>query len=365
MEHKEAQILEQFKSYLPEVLDFEGLEFSIESDAKANGFQLDFILFVRLHDFHARLACQILSDQSSANFENKLFVLNSVSAQHADYSPCLVARYLSSERRKRCKEEGLNYFDLSGNAYLKYKSLLVERDGFPSRFPEKRAGRSPFSDKASLILREALKYKDRAWGVRELAEAVKLDPGFVSRMIRELENRRYIGRINSKFKLENPEHILADWVDAYDYRKNEDFKFFCLARNPEEILDKMRKLKIPAGVNYALGFQAAAGLVAPHARYKEVQIYVENKADVDFFRDSLKLEEVEEGANMVISLPYYNHSAFYDKRQVDGLWVVSDLQLYLDLYKYPLRGLEQAEYLFKKRIKPMIEGKINVEAGRR
>ena len=37
------------------------------------------------------------------------------------------------------------------------------------------------------------------------------------------------------------------------------------------------------------------------------------------------------------------------------LWVVSDLQLYLDLHNYPIRGLEQAEHLYEKRLKPIIE----------
>jgi hypothetical protein len=33
-----------------------------------------------------------------------------------------------------------------------------------------------------------------------------------------------------------------------------------------------------------------------------------------------------------------------------------DLQLYLDLHSYPIRGLEQAEHLYEKRLKRIIEG---------
>jgi hypothetical protein len=36
----------------------------------------------------------------------------------------------------------------------------------------------------------------------------------------------------------------------------------------------------------------------------------------------------------------------------------------IDLNKYPLRGLEQAGHLFKKPIKPMIEGKIDAGSSR-
>lgn len=53
--------------------------------------------------------------------------------------------------------------------------------------------------------------------------------------------------------------------------------------------------------------------------------------------------------------PYYRNSVFFGSRFVDGLRVVSDIQLYLYLHGYPLRGLEQAEYLLEKRIKPVLE----------
>ena len=35
--------------------------------------------------------------------------------------------------------------------------------------------------------------------------------------------------------------------------------------------------------------------------------------------------------------------------------MVSDLKLYLDLYNYPIRGLEQAEHLYEKCLKHIIE----------
>ncbi len=60
---------------------------------------------------------------------------------------------------------------------------------------------------------------------------------------------------------------------------------------------------------------------------------------------------LDKGANLILMHPYYPNSAFYDSRVIDGLPVVSDIQLYLDLYGYPVRGREQAEHLFQKRLK--------------
>jgi hypothetical protein len=48
----------------------------------------------------------------------------------------------------------------------------------------------------------------------------------------------------------------------------------------------------------------------------------------------------------------------YITRIIDGLRVVSDLQLYLDLHGCPIRGLEQAEYLLDSKLKPLF-AKVN------
>ena len=65
----------------------------------------------------------------------------------------------------------------------------------------------------------------------------------------------------------------------------------------------------------------------------------ENKEVIDRFVEKMKLREAGEGANLIFLLPYYTHSVFYGKQKIRSVWVVSDLQLYLDLHKYPIRGL--------------------------
>jgi hypothetical protein len=67
------------------------------------------------------------------------------------------------------------------------------------------------------------------------------------------------------------------------------------------------------------------------------------------------LREAGEGANLIFLLPYYKHSVFYGKQRIRKLWVVSDLQLYLDLHNYPIRGMEQAEHLYEKRLRHIFE----------
>ena len=196
-----------------------------------------------------------------------------------------------------------------------------------------------------------MKNRHRQWGVRELAQKLALDPGYVSRMAKSLEASSYVSRSNRKLNIRFPKEILEDWVRLYNFKKNELNPFFIQAPSVDSILQHLRKIRIARKMKYALSVQAGASLVAPHAVYKEVHLYVENQQGIKYFIEKLDLRSAPQGANLVLMLPYYKHSVFYDSREINGLRVVSDIQLYLDLYSYPVRGREQATYLFDKRLK--------------
>ncbi len=140
----------------------------------------------------------------------------------------------------------------------------------------------------------------------------------------------------------------------YNYRKNKEIKYFSLVESPQEIIAKLHELKIPENIKYALSLHAGANLISPFAVYNSVHIYVQNQEVADYFIENLKLKEVEQGANIEFLSPYYKHSVFWDMQRAKDLWVVSDIQLYLDLYHYPIRGIEQAEHLYEKRLRNVI-----------
>jgi hypothetical protein len=78
---------------------------------------------------------------------------------------------------------------------------------------------------------------------------------------------------------------------------------------------------------------------------------------VPTFAEDLGARVAERGGNLRLRVPYYRFSAFYGKHLVGGLWVASDIQLYLDLYDYPVRGREQAEHLYDRRLRAGFEAK--------
>jgi len=349
---KELEIIKELKQRANELLPIKDLnvKFEIGKPVKKD-LMPDLIMHVSYKGIKFDMAGEVISQQSSSILKAKISALKSYVVYDRNLVPIIIAEYLSPERREQCQNEGVYYLDLSGNIFIKYESIYIERIGFSNRHPEKRKGRGVFSDKASLILRAALKDVKRQWGVREFAGSVSLNPGFISRLSEELEKRNYISRKDSKLIFKDPESILEDWVREYDYKKNKEIRFFCMAKGPDEILDKIKKLKIPENLVYAFGFHSGANLISPYAVYNELHMYIQDENDIRWFADNLNLRQVDEGANMIFLMPYYKHSVFYDIQQIGSLKVVSDLQLYLDLYKYPIRGLEQAEYIYEKRLK--------------
>lgn len=349
---KELEIIKNLKQRAKELLPVNelGIKFEVEKSINKNLIP-DLIMHISYKGIHFDMVGEVISQLNSSILKAKISALKSYTVHDQNLVPIIIAEYISSDRRDQCRNEGVYYLDLSGNVFINHESIYIERTGFPNHHPEKRKGRGVFSDKASLILRAALKDIKKQWGVRELAGFTGLNPGFISRLAEELEKKNYISRKDSKMVFKDPESILDDWVREYDYRKNKEIRFFCIAKSPYEILEKIKRLNIPDDLNYAFGFHSGANLISPYAVYNELHIYIQNEKDISWFVDNLKLKHVDEGANMIFLLPYYKHSVFYDLKQISGLKVVSDIQLYLDLYKYPIRGLEQAEHIFENRIK--------------
>jgi hypothetical protein len=93
---------------------------------------------------------------------------------------------------------------------------------------------------------------------------------------------------------------------------------------------------------------AGADQLAPHVRHGQVHLYVpqEQAAQArEVVQTQLYGERVHTGGNLHVMTSYYGDAVFLGAREVDGVPVVSPIQLFLDVAGFPLRGAEAARML--------------------
>ncbi|MBI5242933.1 MAG: hypothetical protein HY922_04510 [Elusimicrobia bacterium] len=308
----------------------------------------------RLRIGESVLLGEALLSRSGVHFNEKVRQLKAL-AEGKRAIPLLAAPSLSPRRQEILRSQGICFVDLVGNAWIKAPGVLIDQRSRERKALGFREVNAPFSDKSSLVLRVMMDAPDRYWGNNEIADKASVSPGWVSQICRRLEELRYAVRAESrKLKLFRPQDVLEDWVEFYRLRKQEQHRFRCPGDSIEAVMNALKNSKAFQEHKGLLSFQAGASLVAPHAGFQEAHVYSEGlPASIDGWKRELRLEEAAPGeSNLVLVSPYYSVSGRYGSIVVGGFPVVSDVQLYLDLRMYPLRGEEQARHLFEKRLAP-------------
>lgn len=263
----------------------------------------------------------------------------------------VAAPYISSESSSICRENGIGYIDLAGNCFFNINNLglFVEKKGFENKKTERRSLRSIFSPKASRILRAMLSNPKKGWKMQELSDEADVSLGLASKVKERLLDMEYAREEKWGVFIAKPEELLEKWVEYYSFRKNKIYDYFTI----EDIKDTELSLSKYCGekqISYALTLFSGIALVAPYARYTRGFIYIGDKGKIQEVTDFLKLKKVDSGANFTILEPY-DEGVFYGAREINGVTVASDIQLYLDLIGYKGRGEESAKFLFEQRIK--------------
>jgi hypothetical protein len=295
---------------------------------------------------------EVLLSRSSVHFREKIQRLQA-SARQENHIPLLAAPSLSSERQDHLRGQGICFVDLSGNAWIKAPGVLIDQRSNEKSPRGFREVNSPFADKASLVLRAMMEDPARAWANNELAAQAGVSAGWASQICRRLEELRYAVRTEDrKLKLFRPQDILEDWVEFYRLRKRQEYRFRLPADSVDAVMKAVRDSRCVREHAGLFSSQAGASLIAPHASFREVHVYCEGlPASLDDWRKELALEDAPPSqSNLLLSDPYYRVAARFGSQVIEGFPLVSDLQLYLDLRSYPIRGEEAARDLFAKRL---------------
>lgn len=190
---------------------------------------------------------------------------------------------------------------------------------------------------------------NRQWVVRDFTGPKGVSLGMAQGVLDAMEKIGYVERVkkgpDSYTILTNKEKLIDDWLREYRFELNEIDTYYTADKN---VLKKMKAyLK---DKQYALTLHAGANLITSFVKTEHVYLYINTEdwnRDILRIRQKLDLKELVRGGNLYIIRPYYKNSIFFDIQKIKGYRVVSNLQLYLDLYNFQPRGREHALYLKK------------------
>ena len=258
------------------------------------------------------------------------------------------APFLSEESKKICRDAGFGFIDVAGNCFFEFDTIHIQIEGKPNPYPSTRPLKTLFATKSTRAIRVLLCQPKTNWYVKDLATEAKLSLGQVSNLKKRLLAYEWIEETDDgKFHLVNPEGLLHNWAENYNYHKNEINSFYAM-QNPGDIEYVLANYLDQNNIRYAFTLTSGANRVAPFLRYQKVFCYIEK--NIDQIVDDLALKEVSSGANVVLMKPY-DEGIFYGSQKIDGATIVSDVQLYLDLKSSKERTEEAAEFILKERIR--------------
>jgi hypothetical protein len=213
----------------------------------------------------------------------------------------VVAPWLSARTRELLAAEGINYVDLTGNALVRldYPAVFIESEGAdrdPSPAPRPKARvRGP---KAARLIRTLVDVRP-PYGVRDLAEATGLTPGYISRLLDALDDDALVER-TKRGQVESVEiaGLLRRWAENYELFGSNDAQPYLAARGAEDALGRFPDL--PTARTAVTGSFAAIRL-SPVAAPALLTVYC---SDVNVVANALELIPADQGANVVLLRPF-------------------------------------------------------------
>lgn len=213
--------------------------------------------------------------------------------------------------------------------------------------------RTIFSDKSTIILRAMLSEPQKKWVARDFEQKFNIGKSRAASVLSILRKKGLAGGVASGRSAYNtlldPPELLEEWTKFYSFDLNRAYLCYSSSGN---ILSRLKAYFLAAGLSedYALTLHSGANLITNYVNVASTYLYLgpENFEKKLFdMRQALDLKELKRGGNIYVVRPYYKKSVFLNKRKIRGFNVVSDLQLYLDLFNFPQRGRDHAQYLMK------------------
>ncbi|MCB1068561.1 MAG: hypothetical protein KDK56_10310 [Simkania sp.] len=208
-----------------------------------------------------------------------------------------------------------------------------------------------YADKSSLVLdwllREGL-YKE-SFSLREVAKEAGISLGLVQRVFNILVLKGLLHvegvRTAKKFSFNKPKELLESWLNHYNIVKKCKIRTYRSAFSENsEWFKALKKSGLDQNVVLAL-HSAAEAHGYKNTNLEGLELYILDPSIRGKLENALQLEPQERGYEVLLIEPYYKMLIKQKRKSGKEIGICPLLLAFLDLYHFPLRGQEQAEFI--------------------
>jgi len=208
-----------------------------------------------------------------------------------------------------------------------------------------------YADKSSLVLDWLLRIglSKKKISLREVVKEVGVSLGLVQRVFNILVLKGLLQvegvRTSKRFSFNKPKELLESWLEHYSIVKKCKIRTYASALSGKsEWFKALKKSGLDQSVILAL-HSAAEAHGYKNTNLEGLELYVLDSTIRAKLENALQLEPQERGYEILLIEPYYKMLIKQNKKDSKEIGVCPLLLTFLDLYHFPLRGQEQAEFI--------------------
>ena len=266
----------------------------------------------------------------------------------------LVAESISPGAKDLLRDERVGYYDSGDSLFLPADNIYVYVDKPPPKNLSKSI-RSLFSDRRAQVLHALLMRHGDWFGVKEIAEQARVSPATASQVLTKLERFDWVvsrGQGPTKERhLREPGALLDAWVKQLAVMRPLAMRrYFVPSVRAEGLVPKFAKVCAAYKAEFAITHEVAGQRYAPFLSIvSQVRCRLMAGAAADGALSALDAHIVDQGANLAV-IEVKSSGELLFRELVDGTWLASPVQVYLDLMRSEGRAREMAKHLRQEKI---------------
>ncbi len=208
-----------------------------------------------------------------------------------------------------------------------------------------------YADKSALILNWLLRegVKRLGFSLRDVVKEIEVSVGLVQRVFGILVLKGFLHtegmRTAKKFFFKKSKLLLENWLEHYSVVKKCKIRTYRSGLSGKgELLDALKKSKLNQKVVLAL-HSAAEVHGYKNTNLDTLELYILDLSVRPKLEEALQLEPQERGYEVLLIEPYYKGLLDCGEESSKSVKICPILLTFLDLYHFPLRGQEQAEFM--------------------